>query len=112
MALRRLRDQRTRTLQTLFGTVEIAAPRIHLCSCADTLGMDGLSFSPLADVLPGRCTAELSRMQTELGARHSFREAGRLLETLSPCSPPNYTLNLHVGPVFPPVRRRSVLASL
>jgi hypothetical protein len=91
MALRRLRDQRTRTLQTLFGTVEMAAPRIRLCSCADTLGMVGLSFSPLADVLPERCTAELSRMQAELGARHSFREAGRLLETLLPCSPPDHT---------------------
>jgi hypothetical protein len=91
MALRRLRDQRTRTLQTLFGTVEIAASRIRLCCCADMLGMVDLSLSPLADVLSGRCTAELSRMQAELGARHWFREAGRLLETLLPWSPPNHT---------------------
>ena len=91
MALRRLRDQRTRTLQTLFGTVEVAAPRIRLCSCADTLGMADMSCSPLADVLPDRCTAELCQLHAELGARHSFREAGRLLETLLPCSPPNHT---------------------
>jgi hypothetical protein len=34
LKLRRLRDQRTRTLQTLFGTVKVAAPRIRLCTCA------------------------------------------------------------------------------
>jgi len=39
MKLRRLRDQRSRTLQTLFGTVRVAAPRAHLCSCLDMLGM-------------------------------------------------------------------------
>jgi hypothetical protein len=76
MALRRLRDQRTRTLQTLFGTVTVAAPRIRLCSCADTLGMADLSFSPLADVLPERCTAELCQLHAELGARHSFAQGG------------------------------------
>jgi hypothetical protein len=91
MALRRLRDQRTRMLQTLFGTVTVAAPRIRLCSCADTFGMADMSFSPLADVLPDRFTAELCQLHAELSARHSFREAGRLLETFVPCSPPNHT---------------------
>jgi len=50
MRLRRLRDQRTRTLQTLFGTVRVAAPRVRLCSCLDTHGMGDLSFSPLSSV--------------------------------------------------------------
>jgi hypothetical protein len=53
--------------------------------------MADLSLSPLADVLPERCTAELCQLHAELGARHSFREAGRLLETFMPCSPPNHT---------------------
>jgi hypothetical protein len=43
-ALRRLRDRRTRTLQTLFGTVTVAAPRIRLCSCADTFGLADMSL--------------------------------------------------------------------
>src|SRR5450631_2381967 len=43
MKLRPLRDRRTRTLQTLFGTVKVAAPRIRVCTCADTLGMVDLS---------------------------------------------------------------------
>jgi hypothetical protein len=90
MKLRQQRDQRTRTLQTLFGTVKVAAPRIRLCACADTLGMADVSFSPLAQVLPDRCTAELRHLQAELGARHSYREAARLLETFLPCSPPNH----------------------
>ena len=91
MKLRRLRDKRTRTLQTLlFGTVRVAAPRVRVCSCLDTLGMGDLSFSPLASVLPDRCTAELRRLHADLGARHSFREAARLLKTFLPCSPPNH----------------------
>lgn len=90
MKLRRLRDRRTRTLQTLFGTVKVAAPRICVCPCVDTLGMVDVSFSPLARLLPDRCTAELRHLHAELGARHSFREAARLLETFLPCSPPNH----------------------
>jgi hypothetical protein len=90
LKLRLLRDQRTRTLQTLFGTVKVAAPRIRLCACADTLGLFDVSLSPVSHLLPDRCTGELRRLQTELGARHSFREATRLLETFLPCSPPNH----------------------
>ena len=52
--------------------------------------MLNLSLSPLSHVLPDRCTAELRRLQAELGARHSFGEATRLLETFLPCSPPNH----------------------
>ena len=91
MKARPLRDRRSRTVQTLFGTVKVAAPRIRVCCCANTLGMVDVSFSPLARVLPDRCTAELRRLHAELGARHSFREAGRLLETFLPCSPPSHT---------------------
>ena len=90
MKLRRLRDQRSRTLQTLFGTVKVAAPRIRLCACADTLGLLGVSLSPLSYLLPDRCTAELRRLQAKVGARHSFGEAKRLLKTFLPCSPPNH----------------------
>jgi hypothetical protein len=89
MAPRRLRDQRARTLQTLFGTVQVAAPRIRHCSCARASAV-GASSSPLSELLPDRCTAELRRLHAELDARHSFREATRLLETFLPCSPPDH----------------------
>ena len=69
--------------------MKVAVPRIRLCACADTFGLFDVSLSPLSHVLPDRCTGELRRLQAELGARHSFREATRLLETFLSCSPPN-----------------------
>jgi len=70
--------------------VRVAGPRIKLCSCVDSGPFYDVSFSPLSDLLPDRCTPELRQLQAELGARHSFREAGRLLAALLPCSPPNH----------------------
>jgi hypothetical protein len=57
-----IRDRRTRTLQTLFGTVRVEAPRIRLCTCIDTAPFEEVSFSPLADLLPDRCTPEFRRL--------------------------------------------------
>ncbi|MBY6058885.1 ISKra4 family transposase [Leisingera daeponensis] len=37
-------------------------------------------------LFPDRSTPELRRLQAELGARHSFREAARILETFLPCA--------------------------
>ena len=85
-----IRDRRTRTLQTLFGTIQVAAPRIRLCACIDKAPFEEVSFSPLADLLPDRCMPELRRLQAELGARHSFREAARILATFLPCSLPSH----------------------
>jgi len=90
LKLRRLRDQRTRKVQTLFGTITVDAPRISACSCRNVWGFAEVSLSPLADLLPDRCTPELRRLQDELGARHSYRKAVRLLETLLPCGPVNH----------------------
>ena len=90
LTLRRQRDCRTRTLQTLFGTVEVDAPRISICPCSNEMGFVDLSFSPLAQLLPDRCTLELRRVRADLGARHSFREAAQLLSTLLPCSTANH----------------------
>lgn len=87
---RRRRDRRTRTIQTLFGTVTVGAPRIGVCPCQDTMGFKDLSIPPLAELLPDRCTPELRRVQAELGARYFFREAGRLLSAFLPCPPPNH----------------------
>ena len=70
--------------------MKVTAPRLKLCACVDTMCFDDLSFSPLSKLLPNRCTPELRRVQADLGARHSFREAARLLAALLPCSPPNH----------------------
>lgn len=89
--VRPIRDQRMRVLQTLFGTVRVAAPRIRLCPCMATGPFSNLSLSPLSELLADRCTPELRRLQAELGARHSFREAARLLSAFLPCSSINHT---------------------
>jgi hypothetical protein len=52
LTLRRQRDRRTRTIQTLFGTVEVDAPRISVCPCSNEMGLVDLSFSPFAPLLP------------------------------------------------------------
>jgi len=89
-ALRPLKDRRTRRLQTLFGTVEIEAPRFKACRCRLTTALAGtVLFSPVCALLTARCTPELERVQAELGARTSFRDAARILDTLLPASPAN-----------------------
>ena len=72
---------------TLFGRFEVKAPRIRRCACnAKSDVVLGGPLSPLADYFPDRSTPELRRLQAELGARHSFREAARILETFLPCA--------------------------
>ncbi len=86
LRMHRQRDWCKRTIQTLCGTVTGEAPRISICPCSNAMGFVDLSFSPLAGLLPDRCAPELRRIQAGLGGRHSFREAGRLLSQLLPCS--------------------------
>jgi hypothetical protein len=87
LKLRRLRDGRTRKIQTLFGPYTVDAPRISACPCRNEWGLVDVSQSPLAELLPDRCTPELRRLQADLSVRHSYREAARLLNTLLPCDP-------------------------
>ncbi len=89
--LQPLKDRRTRRLQTLFGTVELEAPRFKACRCRVTTPMAGtVLFSPVCALLSARCTPELERVQAELGARTSFRDGARILEALLPVSPANH----------------------
>ncbi len=89
--LRPLKDRRTRRLQTLFGTVEVEAPRFKVCRCRQLAPTaEAATFSPVCALLMARCTPELKRLQAELGARTSFREAARILEALLPVSPANH----------------------
>ncbi len=85
-----LKGRRTRRLQTLFGTVEVEAPRFRVCRCRLPAPTAAVTFSPVCALLTARCTPELERAQAELGARTSFREAARILEALLPASPANH----------------------
>jgi hypothetical protein len=82
LKLRRLRDGRTRKVQTLFGTITVDTPRISVCPCRNHWGFVDVSQSPLVELLPDRCTPELRRLHAELSARRSYREAARLLAAL------------------------------
>jgi len=73
----------------LFGTVEVEAPRFKVCRCRQLVPMTGVLFSPVCALLIAHCTPELERVQAELGARTSFRDAARILDTLLPSSPAN-----------------------
>ena len=88
--LQSFKDRRTRRLQTLFGTVEVEAPRFKLCRCSPSATQElARTVSPVCTLLTARCTPELERVQAELGARTSFRDAVRILDTLLPASPAN-----------------------
>ena len=82
-----VKDRRQRRLQTLFGT---EAPRYRICRCRLPPCVDEATFSPVKELFPGRCTPELERIQAEVGARTSFREGARILETLLPASPASH----------------------
>jgi len=89
-ALQPLKDRRTRRLQTLFGTVEVEAPRFRMCRCRPSATQElARTVSPVCALLTARCTPELKRVQAELGARTSFRDGVRILEALLPVSPAN-----------------------
>jgi len=87
--LQPLKDRRTRRLQTLFGTVEVEAPRFKVCRCRQPTPMAEVTVSPVCALLTARCTPELARVQAELGARTSFRDAAGILDRLQPASPAN-----------------------
>ncbi len=84
-------DRRQRRIDTLFGRVTVEAPRVRMCMC----GLPGyptlkVAHSPLTRILPDHATPELRRLQAEMGARHSFREAAKLLNELTPCARQNH----------------------
>ena len=91
-SVRALHDYRTRMLNTLLGRLRVKAARFRRCSCdARSVPMPGGPLSSLAFFFPDRATPELQRLHAELGSRHSFREAARLIKSFLPCHPPHHT---------------------
>ena len=90
-SVRAIHDYRTRVLDTLFGRLRVKAARLRRCSCdVRSAAMPGGPLSPLAVFFPDRATPELQRLHAELGSRHSFREAARLMQSFLPCHPPHH----------------------
>ena len=83
---RAIHDDRGRILDTLFGRIRVKWPRLRRCLCQTAGTAKSGPQSPLSGLFSNRATPELRRLQAELGARHSFREAARLIEMFLPCS--------------------------
>jgi hypothetical protein len=78
---RPLKDLRSRRLVSLFGTVEVRAPRFTPCRCAVTCRR---TLSPVAEIMPDRCTPEYERVVAKMGALLPYRRARTLLAEFLP----------------------------
>ncbi|HSU04151.1 MAG TPA: ISKra4 family transposase, partial [Acetobacteraceae bacterium] len=76
-----LKDARTRRLNSLFGTIEMPAPRFKPCRCAVTARS---TLCPASELLPDRCTPEYERTLAKMGAWLPYRCARRFLSEFFP----------------------------
>ena len=74
-----VKDLRSRRLVTLFGTVNVSAPRFQPCRCAVTRRQ---TMSPVSEIMPDRCTPEYERLVAKMGAWFPYRRARTLLAEL------------------------------
>jgi hypothetical protein len=84
-AQRPLKDQRYRRLVSLFGTVEVRAPRFAPCRCAVTCRR---TLNPVAEIMPDRCTPEYERTVPKMGSLLPYRRARTLLAAFLPLGKP------------------------
>ena len=61
---------------TLFGTVNVSAPRFEPCRCAVTRRQ---TLSPVGEIMPDRCTPEYEQIVAKMGAALPYRRARTLL---------------------------------
>ena len=84
-AQRPLKDQRSRRLVSLFGMVMVRAPRFTPCRCAVTCRG---TLSPVAEIMPDRCTPEYEQVVAKMGALLPYRRARTLLSEFLPLGKP------------------------
>ena len=78
---RPLKDIRARRLLSVFGTVEVRAPRFLPCRCAVTRRH---ILNPIAEIMPDRCTPEYERLIAKIGSLLPYRRARTLLSEFLP----------------------------
>ena len=98
-AQRPLKDMRPRRLTSLFGVVEVRAPRFSPCRCGVA---SRRTITPVAEIMPDRCTPEYERTLAKIDALLPYRQARSLLEEFFPLGdPPEVETirqrTLHVG---------------
>jgi hypothetical protein len=72
-------------LVSLFGTVEVRAPRFTPCRCAVTCRR---TLNPVAEIMPDRCTPEYERTVAKMGSLFPYRRARTLLAEFLPLGKP------------------------
>jgi hypothetical protein len=90
------KEQTTRVLRTLFGTVLLTSPRLYQCRCQLRTT---LTFRPLTELLTESTTPELRFLETKWASLISYGMTARLLkdvlpldETLNATTIQNHTL--------------------
>jgi hypothetical protein len=78
---RALKEWRVRRLVTLFGTVELPAPRFKPCRCGVA---SRRHLSPLAEIMPDCCTPEFERILARMGSLVPYARAAALLAEFLP----------------------------
>jgi hypothetical protein len=78
---RPLKDVRTWRLASLFGTVDVRAPRFLPCRCAITRRH---ILDPVAEIMPDRCTPEYERVIAKMGSLLPYGRARTLLSDFLP----------------------------
>src|SRR5215212_5382063 len=80
-AQRPLKDWRPRRLASLFGVVAVRAPRFGPCRCGVACRR---SLTPVAEIMPDRCTPEYERVVAAMGAALPYRRALTLMGEFFP----------------------------
>jgi hypothetical protein len=93
---RGLKDWRQRRLTTLFGIVELKAPRFNSCRCGVA---SRRILSPLSDIMPDRCSPEYERILVKIGSLAPYGRAAALMAEFLP---------LDKTPAIETVRRRTL----
>jgi hypothetical protein len=78
---RPFKDARARRLLSVFGTVEVRAPRFSPCRCAVTRRH---TLNPVAEILPDRCTPEYERIIAKMGSLLPYARARTLMSEFLP----------------------------
>ncbi len=93
---RAVKDWRSRQLMTLFGAVQVEAPRFNPCRCGVA---SRRIVSPLVEMMPDRCTPEYERVLTRMGSMAAYGRAAALMAEFLP---------LDKAPAIETTRRRTI----
>jgi hypothetical protein len=77
---KRIKDTRTKCVQTVFGAFRFRGRRYGACTCGNS-SVDVHGCFPLGEIIPRRTTPEVRFLFAELGASMPYRAASRVLRT-------------------------------